>query len=158
MTQSPGAVLAVVNLLCVGILAGEELTIRYGVRGAVASLDDRPHIELRQALIRRLAVVVPVVFALSLLSGVGATVLNGLDLGFGFRCAGVLALLAFISVTLAGAVPINSAALEWDPGAPPANWRTLVSRWERIDTVRFWAALIAFVLFLVAAALQPAAI
>jgi uncharacterized membrane protein len=153
-----GTVLGLVTLLFAGILAGEEFTIRYGVRAAVASLDDRPHIQLRQALIRRLVVVVPVVFALTLLSGVGATVLNGFDLGFGFRCAGVLALLAFISVTLAGTVPINSAALGWDPGDPPANWRTMVGRWERFDTVRFWAALTASVLFLMATALQLAAI
>ena len=146
-------ILGFVNLLCVGILAGEEFTIRYGVRAPIASLDDRSHIQLRQALILTLRVLVPIVFGLSILSGVAAAFANGFDAGFGFRCAGVLTLLIFIGVTLAGTVPINEAALAWNPVAPPANWRALVSRWERLDTVRCWAALAAFACFLTAMAL-----
>jgi uncharacterized membrane protein len=148
------AVLGAVNLLLAGILAGEEFTIRYGVRGPLGSLDAKPHIEFRQALILRLRMIVPVVFAGTLLSGVGVTLLDLFDLDFGFRCAALLALLTFISVTLVGTVPINSAALDWDPDAPPADWRAVVARWERLDTVRCWAALTAFALFLVAMALE----
>ena len=147
-------VVGFVNLFCVGILAGEEFTIRYGVRAPLASLDTRPHIELRQALIRRLRIVVPIIFGLSILSGGVTAFLAGFDPGFGFRCAGLLALIAFISVTLFGTVPINQAAATWNPSLPPHNWRTLVSRWERLDSVRFWAALIAFILFLTAMALS----
>ncbi len=143
-----------VNLFCVGLLAGEEFVIRFGVRGPLAGLDERTQIQLRQALIRRLRVVVPTIFGLTLLSGIAATLLGGGGGAFGFRCGGLLALLAFISVTLAGTVPINKAALTWDAAAPPDNWRALVSRWETLDTVRTWAALAAFGLFLIAAALR----
>jgi len=52
-------VLGFTNLLCAGMLAGEEFVIRYGVRAPVASLDPQPEIQLRQALIRRLRVLVP---------------------------------------------------------------------------------------------------
>jgi len=55
--------------------------------------------------------------------------------------------------TLAGTAPINSTAMEWQPDAPPANWRSMVSRWELFDTVRTWAA-IAFALLLIATAVQ----
>ena len=133
-------ILDFVSLFCVGILAGEELTIRYGVRAPLASLARAPHIMFRQALIRRLRILVPIIFMLSLLSGIVMTLVNGFDGGFGLRCTGLLALAIFIAVTLKGTVPINQAALEWNPDAPPKNWQALVSRWEQLDTVRCWAA------------------
>jgi hypothetical protein len=52
-------VLGFVNLLCAGILAGEEFVVRYGIRGPIASIHPEPQIQLRQALIRRLRVLVP---------------------------------------------------------------------------------------------------
>jgi hypothetical protein len=138
----------------VGVLAGEELVIRFGVRAPVAGLEERPQIQLRQALIRRLRVLVPMIFGLSLLSGAAAAALGGSGVTFGFRCAGLLALVAFISITLIGTVPINKATLTWDADAPPDDWRTLVKRWERLDNARTWAASAAFGLFLAAMALR----
>lgn len=49
------------NVLCAGLLAGEEFAVCYGLRSSFASLDERSHIRLRQALIRRLRVLVPIV-------------------------------------------------------------------------------------------------
>jgi hypothetical protein len=66
-------VLGFVNLFCAGVLAGEEVVICYGVRGPVASLDPQPGILLRQALIRRLRVLVPAIFGLAFVSGIAAT-------------------------------------------------------------------------------------
>jgi len=86
-------VLGLVNLFCTGILAGEELVIYYGVRTPLASLDERPQTLLRQALIRRLRILVPAIFVPSILLGVAVTVLGGFGPGFGFHVAGVLALL-----------------------------------------------------------------
>ena len=147
-------IIVFVNLFCVGILAGEEFTIRFGVRAPLASLDERAHIQLRQALIHRLRVVVPLIFALTTLSAIAVTVAAGFDQGFGFRCAGLLALLAFITITLTGTVPINKAALTWNPVMLPHNWRALVNTWEQLDTLRCLAAITAFVLFLIAVAVQ----
>jgi hypothetical protein len=45
-------------------------------------------------------------------------------------------------------VPINEAALDWDPAAPPGNWRALVDRWEGLNSVRAWLAVGAFALLL----------
>jgi hypothetical protein len=52
--------------------------------------------------------------------------------------------------TFLGTVPINAATLTWRSDAPPDNWRAMVGKWERLDTVRFWAAVVAFALFLTA--------
>ena len=147
-------VLEFINVLCAGVLAGEEFVIRYGVRAPVASLDERPHLQLRQALIQTLRILVPAVFGLTVLSGIAVTVLGGPRLGLELRCAGLLALLAFISITLGGTVPINQAILTWDVAAPPKDWQTLVKRWERLDTARTWAAICAFCLFLAAVVAQ----
>ena len=147
-------VLEFINVLCAGVLAGEEFVIRYGVRAPVASLDEKPHLLLRQALIRSLRILVPAVFGLTILSGIAATILGGSGLGLELRCAGLLALLVFFSITLGGTVPINQAILTWDVAAPPQDWQTLVKRWERLDTARTWAAISAFCLFLAAVVAQ----
>src|ERR1700685_3368877 len=146
--------LGFVNLSGVRVLAGEEFVIRFVVRAPVAGLDERPQIQLRQSLIRRLRIVVPSIFGLALLSGVATTALGGFGIALGFRCAGLLALLVFITFTLTGTVPINKATLTWEPNAPPKDWKAMVSRWERLDTLRTWAALAAFGLFLAAMALR----
>jgi hypothetical protein len=135
------------------LLAGEELVIRYGVRGPLASLDDRSHILLRQALIRPLRVLVPSIYFPTLIAAVAATVLAGGDSEFALRCGGLLALVTWMAITFGGTVPINAAALEWDAGAPPVSWRNQVDRWERLNTVRAWAAVTAFALLLAALAL-----
>jgi hypothetical protein len=112
-------VLGFTNLLCAGMLAGEKFVIGYGVRAPVASLDPQPEIQLRQALIRRLRVLVPAIFGLAFFSGIAVTLFEGFCPGFGFRCAGLLALVAFISITLGGTVPINKATLTWKPQRHP---------------------------------------
>lgn len=142
--------ISLINLFCVGLLAGEEFTIRFGVRAPLASLAPVPHIQFRQALIRRLRVLVPIIFMLSAVSGLAVTLVYGFDGGFVLRCAALLALVTFIGVTLRGTVPINQAALDWNPASPPDNWQALVRRWEQLDTVRCAAAVLAFVLFLIA--------
>jgi uncharacterized membrane protein len=136
-----------INILSAGLLAGEEFVIRYGARGPVAGLDQVPHIQLRQALIRTLRVLVPAVFAIALFSGIAVTLLGGPCLEIALRCGGLIALVGFISITLGGTVPINEAVLNWNAVSPPDEWRTLLERWERLDTLRTWAAITAFCFF-----------
>jgi uncharacterized membrane protein len=137
------------NIFFAGLLAGEEFIVRFGVRRAIVRLADPDHIRIRQALIRALRIPVPILFFLALLSGAAVIYLGPLGgQAFGLRVAGVAALLLFIGVTLGGTVPINQAALDWSPRTPPDDWRTLVRRWERLDTIRTLAAVAAFACFL----------
>jgi uncharacterized membrane protein len=156
--MNPATVLDFVNVFFAGLLAGALFVIDYGVGRAVAAvLDDQSQIQVRQALIQSLRVLVPVIFVLTILSGVVITVLDGFDAGFAFRFAGLLVVLTSFLLTLTGTAPINATVLTWQPSAPPKNWRTLVSRWERLDRARTWAAVTAFALFLTATALKLAA-
>jgi uncharacterized membrane protein len=143
-----GEVLGFVSVFGAGLLGGEEFVIRYGVRGPLARLDQEPHIRMRQGLIRTLRILVPAIFLPTLLSAVAVTVVDGADSGLALRCAATLALLAWGAVTIRGTVPINEAAVEWDPAKPPANWRAVVDRWEDLNTVRAWLAMAAFALLL----------
>ncbi|MEI9993277.1 MAG: anthrone oxygenase family protein [Rhizomicrobium sp.] len=142
----PAEILGFASVFFAGLLAGEEFVIRFGVRGPLAALDDAAHIRLRQALIRTLRILVPAIFALTFLATGAAIALGGaaFDLAFALRCAGQLALLAFMVITLAGTVPINQAVLVWNPSAPPEGWRGAIRRWEKLDTVRTLLALGAF--------------
>jgi uncharacterized membrane protein len=139
--------IGLVSVFFAGLLAGEEFVVRFGVRGPLTSLPDGPHILARQALIRTLRVLVPVLYLLTLSSAVAATCVDGPSY-LPVRAAGVAALLVWLALTLGGTVPINVAAIEWDADAPPANWRSQIERWERLNTLRTAAAIIAFSLLL----------
>jgi uncharacterized membrane protein len=143
-----------INLFCAGILAGIEFTVCFGLRAPLAVLDQQPQIQIRQSLIRRLRVRVPPVFFLTAISGVSVAILEGTATGFVFRCVGVFAVLTWTLATFTGTVPINKALLTWQPDAPPANWKSVIKRWERLDAVRTGAALAAFASFSTAVALR----
>jgi uncharacterized membrane protein len=146
-------VIGLIGLILTGLLAGEEFVMYYGIRPAIATLDEQPQILTRQALIHRLRVLVPCIFVPTILSGTIITILDGFGPGFLFRFAGLLGLLAWTMATVPGTVPINSAVADWKSTEPPKNWRAMVSRWERFAIVRCWAGVAAFVLFLVASAM-----
>ncbi len=148
--MSAGEVLGFISVFGAGLLAGEEFVIRYGVRGPLARLEQEPHIRMRQGLIRTLRILVPAILLPTLLSAVAVTIVDGAGAGAGlvFRCVAILALLAWVAITLRGTVPINEAALDWDPAAPPGDWRALVDRWEDLNSVRAWLAVGAFALLL----------
>ena len=139
--------LAFVALIFSGLLAGLEVAICLGVRAPVANLDPPSHIRLRQALIRRLRIFVPVLFACALLTGGLATALDWAGAKTFWRLLGLNALLAFIALTLAGTVPINQAVLAWDPEHPPEGWQKKIARWETLDNWRTILAVLAFALF-----------
>ena len=154
--MNPAAVLDVVTVFFAGILAGIEIVIHYGLRAPAEVLDEQSQIQLRQALVLRLRVLVPAFFVPTAVSGIALTVLDGAAPGFWFRCAGVLAMLIWILIRVIGTVPINSATLTWQPDAPPKDWKALVNHAERFHIVGVWAMVMAFAFFLTAVALKLA--
>jgi uncharacterized membrane protein len=140
-----------VNLVAAGLLAGGEFIVCYGVRVPLGRLEAAPQIRLRQNLIRRLRVLVPLLFAVAFLAGAGTVALGGSPLVQTSRGLGLAALAVFMAVTLGGTVPINKAALEWRAAEPPIDWERSVDRWERLNVVRAWAAVAALCAFQLAA-------
>lgn len=143
-------VLTIVQLVLVGLLAGEETIVRWGVQPALRSLPDDAHLRARIALVKRLKVVVPILMVPAVLASIALVVVAGGSDGLAWRIAGAAALLVFVLASFLGTVPINIGVNDWDPAAPPADWRGVVVRWERIDVLRSTAAVLAFVLFAIA--------
>ena len=150
MNENAIRILEFINLFCVGLLAGLDFVVCYAVRGSIHALDESSQIRIRQALIRRLRILAPALFFPAFISGLILMIQNW-GHGFTFHCAGVAALIVWISITLTGTMPINKAVLDWNPDAPPGNWIELVERWERLDVVRTWVVMLAFAFFLIAA-------
>src|ERR1043165_2484191 len=98
-----------VTLFFAGMLAGIEFVIHYGLRGPSELLDEHAQLQLRQALVLRLRVLVPAFFAPTAVFGIIATLLNSGIPGLVFRCAAVLALCIWAAIRVVGTVPINSA-------------------------------------------------
>lgn len=153
----PATVLAFVTVFFAGILAGMEFVIHYGLRAPAEVLDDRSQLVLRQAMVRRLRVLVPAFFVPAAMAGIAVTVLDGVAPGWWLRGAGVLAVLIWVLIRVVGTVPINSVTVTWQPDAPPKNWKALVNHAERFHSVGVWAAFAAFALFLTSLAFQLAA-
>lgn len=143
-------VLIVVQLVLAGLLAGEETIVRWGVQPALRSLPDDAHVRTRIALVKRLKVVVPILMVPTVLASIALLVVEGGSAGLAWRIAGAAALLVFVLASFLGTVPINIGVNDWDPVRPPADWRAVVVRWERIDVLRSTAAVLAFVLFAIA--------
>ena len=143
--------LAAIQLVLLGVLAGEELVVRWGVQPALTSLPDDAHVRTRIALVQRLKVVVPIVMVPAVLATVALMVVAGGASGLPWRLVGAAALLAFVLLSFLGTVPINIRVNDWDPEHPPVDWREVVRRWQRIDVLRSSAAVVSFVLFVVAA-------
>jgi hypothetical protein len=156
-----------VSLILAGLLAGEELIVRWGVQPALRTLDDAAHIQARVALVRSLRVVVPILMIPTVLTAVAALIatgasggtpagtgLFGASTGTGFRWAGIAALTAFLLFSFLGTVPINMRVITWQSSDPPPDWHATVTRWERIDVFRSASAIIAFACFAVAMTTQ----
>jgi uncharacterized membrane protein len=150
-------VLDLVNVFFAGMLAGIEFVIHYGVREPVETLDDHAQLQLRQALVLKLRVLVPAFFVPVAVLGIALTFLDIAMPNFVFRCVAVVALLAWIVIRVIGTVPINSATVDWQFSAPPKDWKSQVAHAERFHSAGVWAAVLAFACFLIAVAIKLAA-
>jgi anthrone oxygenase-like protein len=143
--------LTAVCLILLGLLAGTELIVRWGVQPVLAGLDDPAHLRARIGLVKRLKVIVPALIVPAVAGTVAHFVAAFGDPGAPARWAGLAALAAFLLVAAFGTIPINMRVDGWDPNHPPADWRAQVRRWVRLDVYRSSAAVLAFVLFTLAA-------
>lgn len=141
------AVLEVLSVVLAGLLAGEELIVRWGVQPALRSLGDRAHIEARVALVRSLRIAVPILMLPTVIAEAAVLITDATAV----RWAGAALLAAFLLFSFLGTVPINMKVIDWRADNPPADWRATVRRWERIDVFRSSAAVLAFICFAIAA-------
>ncbi len=140
----PLGVIGLFELFFVGLLAGVEVAVHYGIGAPPSALTESAQIILRQAMVRRLRVLAPVLFVPSLLLATMIAVNERNEPQCWLRYVAVSMLLLWTLIRIVRTVPVNSATLEWDPEAPPTKWRALVQRTERFHVVAAWAAVVAF--------------
>jgi hypothetical protein len=141
-----------VNLFFGGMLAGIETAVHYGLGAPPTALSEQSQIQLRQVLVRKLRVLVPVFFVPTLASAIALAAIDGSTPRLWLRCTGLLALLIWVVIRVIRTVPINSATLTWNPGSPPKDWRLRVESAERFHVLGVWVSVIAFVSFIAAMA------
>lgn len=153
--MSESQIIEVAGLFLAGMLAGEEFTVFYGIRGPLASLEQYSQILMRQALIHRLKFLVPSIAMLTIAFAVIGLISSGQFSGiiFVLRIVSLLGLIAWAAITFPGTAPVNQAIAEWDPKMPPENWRGMIKKWERFASVRPWATMMSFATLTIAAVL-----
>jgi hypothetical protein len=132
------------GLFFVGLLAGFEVAVHYGIGAPPASLSETAQVLLRQVLVRRLRILAPALFMPSLLLTVLIALEERHEPGSFLRYVASAMLLVWAVIRIVRTIPVNSATLEWNPEAPPREWRSLVQRTERFHVVAAWAAVVAF--------------
>jgi hypothetical protein len=145
-------ILHFVNLFFAGMLAGIETAVHYGLGTPPTALSEQSQIQLRQVLVLKLRVLVPVFFVPTLASAIALAAIDGFAPGLWLRYTGLLALLIWIVIRVIRTVPINSATLTWNPREPPQDWRLRVESAERFHVLGVWASVLAFVCFIAAMA------
>jgi hypothetical protein len=141
------AILLLCAVLFSGLAAGLELTVRFAVRGPLERLDVRSHVLMRQGLVRTLRILAPALVLPAIALGVLALLFAVTGTASVLVAVGLGAYAVWLAVTFGGTVPINAAALDWDPDAPPADLDRILRRWERLALVRVVVTLAAAVLF-----------
>ena len=134
-----------------GIVAGAFLLAAFAVHPAVASLDPRSQVLLRQELIRRLSRLLPPFMLLPIPSAVTAIILCPTRIHRWLDTAGCALSLATIATTMAVNAPLNRRFARWQPDALPTNWQEYVRRWNAGHWIRLAAAVAAFLCAILAA-------
>ncbi len=129
-------------LMTSGILAGAFVLGRYGLRPATTQLPVQTHVAVRQALIRSLHLLMPRLMVATIGSSFMAAIAAR---GSTARRIGLASAVLPLVLTRFGNVPLNDQMLTWTPAAPPSDWRSVVDRWDRFDTLRTLAAIATFV-------------
>lgn len=139
-----------IELLFVGLLAGIELAVHYGIGAPPVSLSEEAQILLRQALVRRLRILVPAIFLPAFLFAVLVAFQERHAPETWLRGGAIGMFLLWVVIRILRTVPVNSATLDWDPRDPPTDWRSQVERTERFHVIGAWAAVVAFLCALIA--------
>jgi uncharacterized membrane protein len=139
-----------VNLVLVGVLAGNEFGTWAVVHRAIAELSIPEQVRAEQALTRRYGQLMPVLMLAALASGGLASATSAARRGplpRALRLAASACLAAMLGITLVGNQPLNRATLRQEPSVDPQAWLGLRGRWNRLHDWRVPLDLAALVLF-----------
>ncbi|MFJ9367108.1 anthrone oxygenase family protein [Nocardia sp. NPDC101769] len=142
--------LAATALACSGFLAG---AFSYGslvVRPAYWSSPDAVHNAYRAQFIPHNSPVMPTAQILGVALALLLAVVTRDMIGRVLSVGAAVATLACIVVTKFGNVPINNKIRSWNPNNPPADYLTMLHRWDTYHDIRTASVVLAFMLVIAA--------
>jgi uncharacterized membrane protein len=149
--------IAVVAVICAGLLAGISLGDRAGATYARIELSDSSFVQFQQVVhVHFVKMMPPLVLSALLTSLIWLLMVRSQwrTAEFWLVAASTAAIAVGAVLTRTVNVPINEQLMTWSIAAPPANVRELWAPWERVHTIRTFGALGAFVLEAVALGLR----
>jgi len=145
-------IIELVAIVIAATMVGNELAVAIFVHPKLSALDDATHLQTVQPLAAVLGVVMPFWYALTLLGSLAiaffARPVGTPGHGLALIAAGLFAIIIVYTVLLPA--PINSQIARWRPESPPANWRELRCRWDRLHAFRVVMLVVALVLLIAA--------
>jgi uncharacterized membrane protein len=130
---SLAALMNVVAILVAGLMVGCELAIAAFIHPTLDKLPKEAHLPAASAIARVLGTVMPFWYNLTLLLTLGEVVFRWHQSGrfpIAIATSAVLWMLAIV-YSLIALVPVNNRIKSWEKSAPPPDWKTFRSRWDR---------------------------
>ena len=139
------------SLISTGFLAG---VFTYALVAIIPAWNEVPrqvHFAYRVALMRHNAIVMQSIMAIGILGPLWwAWTIRGVPAARACAVAASVMNLTAVVVTRFGNVPINQYVRKWLTEAPPADYAGLLHRWTVFNNIRSAAAVLGFVLILIA--------
>ncbi len=147
------------STILIGLMAGLFFAYSVSVVLALETLPASAYTQVMQSINEKIlnavfgiafggAIVVPVVGTLVVFAGGHWTMTYGQS----FLMASLIYLVGTVGITSRIHIPMNDSIETWSVESPPDDWRTVRSRWAQWNHVRTVAAVVSFVLSLVATA------
>lgn len=145
------------STILIGLMAGLFFAYSVSVVLALETLSASTYTRVMQSINEKIlnavfgiafggAIVVPVVGTLVVFAGGHWTTTYGQS----FLVASLVYLVGTAGVTMRVHIPMNDSIETWSVESPPDDWRTVRSRWAQWNHARTAAAVVSFVLSLVA--------
>jgi uncharacterized membrane protein len=146
-------VLRFINVFSAGIAAGILVAVMAAVMPAMLSLPDGMALRFKQKFDLLIDRVNPPVVMIGLVTGILILIVtDGLTTTAKvFMVIGIVGTAGVAAISLGINMPINRRMAAWPLDEPPAEFRSLIGRWQKSHAIRTLSGLTGFVGFLVAA-------
>jgi hypothetical protein len=139
------------SLISTGFLAGVFTYAFFAIIPAWNEVPREVHFAYRVALMRHNAVVMQSIMAVGIIAPLcWAWTIRDMPAARACAVAASLMNLTAVLVTRFGNVPINQYVRRWLTEAPPVNYLGILHRWTVFNNIRSAAAVLGFVLILIA--------
>lgn len=143
--------LKTISIVIAGLMVGNELAVSAFVHPRLAALDDKVHAASTQALARVYGAVMPIWYAVVLISTVAtALVLQPWSTATEIAATSAIIWLSSIIFTILFPFPINNQIIRWNLDSLPDNWKELRRKWDKLHTIRIFMLLSALTCLTVA--------